>query len=342
MEEAEGYASSDALDRDVHRSKDGVEAEGEGRDAGMVPLNGSLEALRVQEDLASTYGPKRRDYAITIRSTGRALRQALREDQVEMTRDAAPYFQEQDLPQRWMSATPEKRGEHILAGLTWLDAVPVAPVVRFPSTGDGRRATVRARGIPVKTTAVPVTGTANSPNHARHFCEKEMDVESHRRDDQFFLSLMQEIMVQNPAATALETPIYISHPVWDALAAEEQASSDNRLALMVILAERNMLISFVTMFTYRSFLDFSTPELKSTKGSHKPVKGNSSVSRPMQDALRVLYGEEAVKGVVKATRENANAEHIQRKEEHANGKPVCQTCKKSHRTTHAANDVGIQ
>ncbi|KAJ7608198.1 hypothetical protein FB45DRAFT_1130060 [Roridomyces roridus] len=84
---------------------------------------------------------------------------------------------------QWESKIRSTTGRRLAIVLTrpGLDAVPVAPVVRFPSTaahfttptsslidgfwsrGDGRRATVRARGIPVKTTAVPVTGTANSP-----------------------------------------------------------------------------------------------------------------------------------------------------------------------------------
>ncbi|KAJ7633227.1 hypothetical protein FB45DRAFT_1058174 [Roridomyces roridus] len=261
----------------------------------MLPPTLSLEAFHFQTmcATASKHGPKQ--YDGLLRHT-RSVRQALCEIQLEMTRDAAPYFVGQDsLQRRWMSATPERRGDLILAALVY---------------------TCCAYDI---------------LHQARYYCEKELDVESHRRDSRLFLKLLEEMMVQNPTATAPDTPIYISHPVWDALAAEQQVTGHKELVLTSILADRNMLIGFVLCFTVRSLLDLPLPKINST-GAHKPVKPKSRVSRPMEDVLRGLYGDETAKGITKAARENEKADHIQRKEAHAKGKQVCQTCKEPNET----------
>ncbi|KAJ7633231.1 hypothetical protein FB45DRAFT_1148855 [Roridomyces roridus] len=254
----------------------------------------------------SSYEPTERDNII---QHTRSFRNTLCGIQMDMTRIAAPYFVGQALQRRWMSATPQKRGELILAGLVY-------------------------------------TCTVSTTLHqARSYCEREMDAEAHRRDGRLFIDLLEEIMVQNPTESGPGSPTYVSHAVWDALVADQQASTDKKLALTVILAERNMLIGesllycnrsfagFVIYFTLCSFLKLPIPQLNSSKGRHKPVKAKYSVNPRLQDELRMAYGDEVAKGITKVAMENGKGICIQAKEVYAKGKQIY---------THAANGAGIK
>ncbi|KAJ7633270.1 hypothetical protein FB45DRAFT_1027364 [Roridomyces roridus] len=226
----------------------------------------------------------------------RGLRECLLYIQVEMTREAA-HVLGQGLQQGWISTTPERRGEAVLSAL--------------------------------------VHSCQGLSDKGRFFCEKELDVESHRRDGQLFLALLQDMMVQNQTTTAPNAPTYISHPAWDALANEVQPSPDQKLALATILAERNALLGeiltvpFFTLFnpsrfaglfawsTLRSLLDLPMPETTQSKGPNKPVNRKSTATHPVQSSAGALYGEQAANQIRKAMRENEKALHMQLKEAHA-------------------------
>ncbi|KAJ7633246.1 hypothetical protein FB45DRAFT_1027342 [Roridomyces roridus] len=243
----------------------------------------------------STHTPEQRHHLI---QHIRGIRKILAGTQLDMTRCAAPFFVGQELQRRWMSATPAKRGDLILAALVSTCSV-------YPALHD-----------------------------ARHYCAKEMDVESHRQDGRLFLDLFQEMMVQNPTDNDPESPTYIAHPAWDAMAADQKAwtSTDKQFALTFILAERNMLIGFVVFFTLCSFLELPTPQLHSSKATHKPLKRIKDDSVD-QATLRKLYGEEAAKGITKATRETNKGYCIQEKEMYATAKQVCHSCQQPNDTT---------
>ncbi|KAJ7613130.1 hypothetical protein FB45DRAFT_273076 [Roridomyces roridus] len=264
--------------------------------ASASPTSPSVEELELLTLLILAKKDAAKQCDSEVRNT-RALRKTLCEIQMELTRVAAPFSVEQELQQRWMSATPEKRGDLILAALVY------------------------------------TCSTNETLHQARRYCEKEMDVVSHRRDGQLLLDLVEEMMIQNPTATAPETPIYISHPVWDAMAAKHQgAGNRNEVILTSILAERNMLIAFVLWHTLRSFLDLPLPQIHHSTGTRKP-KLRSNVSCPEEELLRVLHGDEAAKGIIKAGRQTARTDHIQRKEAYAKGKQVCHSCKTPNDTT---------
>ncbi|KAJ7646763.1 hypothetical protein FB45DRAFT_1051386 [Roridomyces roridus] len=242
----------------------------------------------------NSYGPRECD--LVVRNTRRS-RENLCDIQLELTRVAGLFWVGYgNVQQRWMSETPEKRGDIILASL------------------------------------IHACSAYADLNNARHFCDKETNVESHRRDGQLFLNPLEEMMIQNPTTVAPDTPIYVAHPGWDALTAEKQVASNEleELALAAILAERNRFIGFVLCFTLRPLLDFPLPRINV---NHKPAKPKSNSSHPAEDAVRMLYGDEMAEGLKKALRENEKADHIQHKEVYAKRKEMCRTCGKENDTT---------
>ncbi|KAJ7633226.1 hypothetical protein FB45DRAFT_1003342 [Roridomyces roridus] len=259
-----------------------------------------LEAcnLRCLTSKFSTHTPEQRHDLI---QHTRSLRKSLCSIQMNMTRVAAPYFVGKErLRRRWMEATPETRGDLILSGL-------VNTCSAYPALHD-----------------------------ARYYCAKEMDVESHRRDGRLFLDLLQEMMVQNPTDSDPDSPTYISHPAWDAMAADQEAwtSTDKQFALTFILAERNMLIGFVVLFALCSFLERPIPQLTLSKATHKPPKRvKAGVNPPLKAALRMLYGEEATKGFTQAARESNQGYCIQEQEMYAKDKQLCHSCRQPNDAT---------
>ncbi|KAJ7633266.1 hypothetical protein FB45DRAFT_1058199 [Roridomyces roridus] len=147
----------------------------------------SLEVWCMKGQIATLIpGPKKRDEMVHCT---RQVRKTLCSIQAEMTRDALPYlFPANLLQKKWMSATPERRGQIILAALVH---------------GCSAMALL---------------------HQARWYTEKELDVESHRRDGQLFLDLLEEMMVNNPTSAPPTTPTYISNPVWDRMAADQQST----------------------------------------------------------------------------------------------------------------------
>ncbi|KAJ7633238.1 hypothetical protein FB45DRAFT_914677 [Roridomyces roridus] len=238
--------------------------------------------------------PKKRDAVIGYI---RSMRKTLCDLQAQITHYAAPFFAGNNLQRRWMSATPAKRGEIILAGL------------------------VKA-----------CTATA-SMHMARWYCEKELRVESHRQNGCLFLDLLEEMMVQNPTAGSPNMPTYISNPVWDAIVAQQasNATIPAKTALKSHLADRNMLIGFVVHFALCSILDIALPELYSTKS--KPDKPTSQDTRLLEKILPVAYNEDTVKAMEKIARQVAKGVYAHQREEYARGKQECETCTKPNDTT---------
>ncbi|KAJ7618582.1 hypothetical protein FB45DRAFT_1007356 [Roridomyces roridus] len=215
--------------------------------------------------------PQRQDH--TIRGI-RSMKQSLCHIQAQMTLKAGLFCAGNELRRRWMSASPARRGEIILAGL-------VSTCTSIPDMHGARCLTM-----------------------------KEMSVESHRQNGSLFPDLLEEMMVENPAARLTDTPNYISHPVWDALAAEQQSPKttvSQRLALAQILVQRSLLIV------------------------DKPQKPRLQPSR----ALSLLHGEdsEVVKSDAKFALGIRKKAYARNKEVYASGKQTCETCGKFNHTT---------
>ncbi|KAJ7633214.1 hypothetical protein FB45DRAFT_1058166 [Roridomyces roridus] len=199
--------------------------------------------------------------------------------------------------QKWMSATPAKRGEAILKGL-------VATCSAMPVLHD-----------------------------ARWLCEKEMTVESHRQNGRLFIDLWEEMSVQH---TSPETPNYISNLVWDEIIAEQQSSSATiceKVLLANCLADRNGLIAFVLYHAFCWFLDLQLPEFQQKKLSFKPKKAKiMQLTQSSQVEMDAKYGKETTQGVDRALREVGIGMQTQAKDVYDNGKQYCQTCLKPNDT----------
>ncbi|KAJ7618575.1 hypothetical protein FB45DRAFT_1063214 [Roridomyces roridus] len=241
--------------------------------------------------------PENQDHM--IRSI-RSLKQALCYIQAQMTLKAAPFCVGNELRRRWMSASPARRGEIILAGL-------VSTCTSVPDLHGARCLTI-----------------------------KEMSVESHRHNGSMFPDLLEEMMVQNfnPTSRLADTPNYISHPVWVAIAAEQQSPKTTvpeKLALAKLLVQRNLLIGSVVHFALCSFLDLPPPEKLVQLKTGKPQKPRLEPSQ----GLSKLHGEnsEVVKSAAKAALVIRKKAYARNKEIYASEKKDCQTCGKLNDTT---------
>ncbi|KAJ7618565.1 hypothetical protein FB45DRAFT_1063207 [Roridomyces roridus] len=260
-----------------------------------LPESLRTERWLVYKESTRLQDPKRQDHV--IRGV-RSLQKTLCHMQAQMTLQAAPFCVGNELRRRWMSASPARRGEIILAGLVYA------------------------------CTSIPEMSAA------RLHTEKEMSVESHRQNGSLFPDLFEEMMVQNPTFRLADTPNYISHPVWDAITVEQQSPKTTvceRLSLALLLCQRNLLIGFVLHFALCSFLDLPLPELAQMKTGSKPQKPRDEPSQ----ALNMLYGEnsEVVKSFGKVARQMDKRAHAQTMKVHESGKQDCQTCGKLNDTT---------
>ncbi|KAJ7604343.1 hypothetical protein FB45DRAFT_1081441 [Roridomyces roridus] len=237
----------------------------------------------------------------------RSMQKALCTLQAQMTDDdiSLPVVQE-----RWMSASPTRRGEIILAGL-------VAACTTIPTLND-----------------------------ARCLCAKEMSVKSHRQNARLFLDLLEEMRASN-STEAEEPPTRDAHrtrrkpfdgrpyTVWDAIVADQKSPKTTvaaKTALAKILAERNMLIGSVVNSALRSILDLPPLQLCKAKNASKP-RISPDIVQSSLDRVRSVGGEKAAQEFGKVARQIEKGVHARSKEIHAAGKQMCHSCKKFNETT---------
>ncbi|KAJ7613074.1 hypothetical protein FB45DRAFT_1009082, partial [Roridomyces roridus] len=268
---------------------------------GGLVFEPSLEACMFQK-MAKTrdmQDPRYRDGLIRCTRTSRRSLCFL---QTQMNAHSLPDFRNTSSlgwRRRWISATPSERGEAILSGL--VAACSPMPIL----------------------------------HEARWFCAKELNVESHRQNGQLFIDLWEEMAVEH---TSLDTPNYISSPVWDAIMTntEQQPSTApicEKVMLASVLGDRNMLIGFVLYFSFCWFLDLPLPEIQQKKPSYKPKKAKiMELTQASQAKMDAMYGKETTEGVERAFREFGMGMYAQEREVHDNGKQRCQTCLKPNDT----------
>ncbi|KAJ7608394.1 hypothetical protein FB45DRAFT_1067487 [Roridomyces roridus] len=183
----------------------------------------------------------------------RILREGLCALQAQLTRETLQYFVRGRFEEKWIAATPEERGKHVLAALC------------------------------------DVCTSAMNLHQSREFCAVELNVAAHQKDGKLLVGYIKEMMVENPAANP-EDPVFISHPVWDAL--EHGASVHEKIALRFILVLRNKLIGNKHATNKKSALATDQP----TKVTQPLVEGlgRAGAERHVKlerEALKGLYSE---------------------------------------------------
>ncbi|KAF7376839.1 MYND-type domain-containing protein [Mycena sanguinolenta] len=144
--------------------------------------------------------------------------------QRNITQEALDYFTESDLETRWMAARADVRGKHILDSM------------------------------------VALCSKARNLNEARSYCP-ELSLKRLRSNGKAFLDLLRSVMLEDASFIPTE-PKFVSHPGWDAWAAEQEKLNDSELkkiSFAEILILRTKLISHVVQFTLRSFFGLSPP-----------------------------------------------------------------------------------
>ncbi|KAJ7641854.1 hypothetical protein FB45DRAFT_1125919 [Roridomyces roridus] len=187
-------------------------------------------------------------------------------------------------------------------------------------------ATPAARGDCVLAALSATCSSALNLNGARFMCAKELKVESHRNDAALLLKLVKEIT----DSASHEEPVYISHPVWDAIAANQRTSrtvSENeKLALAILLVTRNKLIAHVLEYVVRSVLGLPKPEIVVNKHyTNKKSDLRNSQPTELTPQLTAELGKAGAKQYLRAEREALKGLYSQWKQN-------CQTCKKPNET----------
>ncbi|KAJ7618004.1 hypothetical protein FB45DRAFT_933114 [Roridomyces roridus] len=183
--------------------------------------------------------------------------------QRNMTQDAIMYFVGGNLEKRWMDASPDERRKHILGAMA------------------------------------SVCSKARNLNEARAYCVPELRLSRLRLDGKVFLDLLRSAMIDD--VTYIPTkPRLVSHPRWDAFAAEQEArntTDDEKIALAELILLRTKLICHVLHFTLRSFLGLEAPPLQVTKMHRKQEKGDPTdpTHAMHEEILKRMLGPEAAK-----------------------------------------------
>ncbi|KAJ7441731.1 hypothetical protein FB451DRAFT_1298446, partial [Mycena latifolia] len=136
-----------------------------------------------------------------------------------------------------------------------------------------------------------------------------------RLNGKVFLDLLKSLMYED-ASFIPSKPIYVSHPAWDAFAAEQEKLNNTeakKIALAEILLLRTKLICHVVQFNLRSFFGLPPPELSVMK-EHKSLEHAESPLQPFHMAALVeALGPDAAKARAKAARDGAKARIEQRR-----------------------------
>ncbi|KAF7376701.1 Condensin complex subunit 2 [Mycena sanguinolenta] len=157
--------------------------------------NSNWEAL-LQRDLACPSGPphlfqlKMMEITVSLAQYPELV-DGTCEVQRDITAEALFYFSQANLETRWMDAGADMRGKHILDAMAALCS--------------------KARNL----------------NEARSYCP-ELSLKHVRADGKVFLGLVKSVMLED-ASFIPSKPKVVSHPGWDAWAAEQEKLNDSEL-----------------------------------------------------------------------------------------------------------------
>ncbi|KAJ7713552.1 hypothetical protein B0H16DRAFT_365233 [Mycena metata] len=185
--------------------------------------------------------------------------------QALLTGAALTYFAHLDLEERWMKASPDLRGKHILIGLSNACSI------------------------------------ARNLHDARVYCGRELTLSHLRSDGRTVLDLLKAVML--PELAMPEEPKLIPHPAWDAFAAAQARGSPNdseKYALASILTLRTKLICHVIHATLNSFVGVELPTVAVAKYKKKNNPGEPFLGREFgQSVAESMLGVAGAKAQAK-------------------------------------------
>ncbi|KAJ7090816.1 hypothetical protein B0H15DRAFT_948585 [Mycena belliarum] len=221
--------------------------------------------------------------------------------QAWLTVDALQYFVSEDLEAKWMSASPELRGKHVLIGISNACSI------------------------------------AKNLHDTRTYCGRELRLARLQNDGRALLDLLDTVMVEGTSHLRKEgtmsdltdavaegilkvpgKPRYVPHPTWDAFAnARERltATDTEKLALGNILVLRTKLICHIIHFTIRSFLGLELPEITVTKHRKRKMPAEALSIQAFGAAfMEQTLGPAGAKAVAKDNKEAFKERQSKRKE----------------------------
>ncbi|KAJ7457888.1 hypothetical protein FB451DRAFT_590208 [Mycena latifolia] len=197
-----------------------------------------------------------------------------------LTTDVLLYFTRDGLETKWMNASSDLRGKHILIG------------------------------------ASNACSIAKNLHDARVHCGRELRLAHLRQGGRAMLDLLDAVIVKGPLKVPGK-PRYVPHPGWDALTEAQQRSTptdSEKLALANILVLRTRLICHILHFTLRSFVGETLPEIKVTK--HRTMKPTEMFPGQASDKafMERTLGRAAAKAATKDNKDAWKERQSKRKE----------------------------
>ncbi|KAJ6573485.1 hypothetical protein DFH09DRAFT_1151945 [Mycena vulgaris] len=200
--------------------------------------------------------------------------------QVWLTQEALLYFARNDLEAKWMGASAELRGKHILIGLSNACSI------------------------------------AKNLHDARVYCGRELRLSRLRGEGRVLLDLLKAVMTEDILKVP-EKPKYVPHPGWDAIsdAQSRSAPSDvEKLTLGNILVLRNKLICHIIHFTIRSFLGLELPKITVKKHRKKNIAETFPSQAVSKDIMEKLLGHDGARAAAKDNKDAWKDRKSKRKE----------------------------
>ncbi|KAJ6594809.1 hypothetical protein B0H19DRAFT_1225818 [Mycena capillaripes] len=190
--------------------------------------------------------------------------------QIWITQDATQYFTRDDLEKRWMNASPDLRGKHVLVGLSNACSI------------------------------------ARNLHDTRMYCGREFRLSRLRGDGRIVLDWLKAMMVPSDPEEALkllDKPRYFPDAVWNAYANIQPRSAPNeseKLALGEILVLRTKLICHFLHYTSRSFVGEELPTIAVEKFNKKKAVPQSFPSADYAaSAMEQILGRDGAKANAK-------------------------------------------
>ncbi|KAJ7121974.1 hypothetical protein C8R43DRAFT_1136254 [Mycena crocata] len=192
--------------------------------------------------------------------------------QLYLSIEALSYFTSHNFEARWMAASADERGKHILRGMA------------------------------------AVCSKASNLNEARILCAPELRLSRLRLDGKVFLNLLKSLMLED-VSDLPSTPGVLSHPGWDAWAEDRRRRNTTdiqKLVLERMLLFRTKLMCHVSHCILCSFLELDLPKFQ-LKKEHRRQSGKEPADPLVQAIMQANLGRRGAKTRAKEIKDGAKA-----------------------------------